>query len=301
MSSRSIVISDTARLNNYQNNLVVTNNEEEVRIPLEDIATILLDSTRSVITTSLLSKANEYGIGIITTDDKHLPSGILLPLNQHYSQLERVNSQISQTVPFKKQVWQKIIISKVTNQSICLSLLNQFEGAEHLLQMSSKVKSGDNTHIESLAARYYFQYLFGTDFSRRDDSELNKALNYGYSIIRSAIARELVVCGFVTSLGIHHCNQFNNFNLADDFIEPYRPLVDMWAFYNMRPDVVFSKYEKYRLVALLNHAIRHNNMNTSVYNSIRASIQSYVSSLNARDPSLLTLPELIRLKIHNYE
>lgn len=264
MSSRSIVISDTARLNNHQNNLVVTKDNEEVRIPLEDIATILLDSTRSVVTTSLLSKANEFGIGVITTDERHLPSGILLPLNQHYSQLERVNSQVTQSSPFKKQLWQKVVISKIANQSICLELSGQTDGAGHILGFASRVKSGDSTHMESLAARYYFQYLFGTDFSRRDETELNKALNYGYSILRSAIARELVVSGFVTSLGIHHCNQFNNFNLSDDFIEPYRPLVDLWAYYHMTSGVVFSKYEKYRLVALLNHSIQHSDKNTCV-------------------------------------
>ncbi len=301
MSYRSIVISNTARLNHRDNNLVVNQENEEVKIPLEDISTILIDNAQSTITTSLLSKVNQYGISVITTDDKHLPSGILLPLNQHYQSLERFNKQLNQTEPFKKRLWQKIIISKIKNQSLCLKYSNFERESNYLEKLSKNVESGDKTHLEGVAAKYYFNCLFGKEFKRDQDIVINAGLNYGYSIIRSSIARELVSYGLNPIIGINHCNQYNNFNLADDFIEPFRPLVDLWVNKNLKGKVSFESDDKYKLVELINYEIGYNDQITSVSNTIKETIKSYTTTLIRNNYKKLILPSLLDLDLYYYE
>lgn len=130
--------------------------------------------------------------------------------------------------PLQKRLWQQVVIQKIRNQALCLQLL-ELDGHEELLRMCKEVQSGDRTHVEAKAAAYYFRCMYGLGFSRGNDHIINSALNYGYAIIRGMIARSIICYGLEPSIGIFHHSELNNYNLADDMIEPFRPLVDLYV------------------------------------------------------------------------
>src|SRR5699024_9526067 len=222
MSYRHIVIRNPAKLSTANEQLVIKQ-EESFKIPLEDIVTITLEDPAITITNVLLSKCTEYHVELIICDRKRMPSGIVQPFHRHSSQKSVLEMQLSFSKPYKKRVWQKIVVRKIENQARCLDLMHMGDEAQKLYAISRSVESGDRTNREAYAAKLYFELLFGKGFSRRTDNIYNIALNYGYSIMRSLVARSLVRYGFTPSLGIFHDSQTNAFNLADDFIEVLRP------------------------------------------------------------------------------
>ena len=173
--------------------------------------------------------------------------------------------------------------------------------AEHLENLAQKVKSGDTENKEAIAAKGYFPTLFGKNFNREYDNIYNNCLNYGYSIIRGAIARSIVSYGYMPAIGIHHKSELNNYNLADDFIEPFRPIVDLWVKTNIQDNTEFDKYIRAELVNLLNADIFIQGKLQSVNNAINVMIASYTTAINANDYKKLELPEIIPIRIHSYE
>jgi len=250
MTYRHIVIRSGARLSTRNEQLVVKQ-EEKISIPLEDIATVTLEDPAITITHALLSKCTEYHVEIIVCDRKRMPSGILQPFHRHSRQQSVLEMQLGLHKPFKKRIWQKIVIKKIENQARCLELLHFGEEAEKLYAISRSVDSGDRTNREAYAAKLYFEQLFGLGFTRRIENIYNISLNYGYSIMRSLIARSLVRYGFTPSIGIFHDSQTNAFNLADDFIEVLRPFVDVVVRYNVRQDTEWSTTVRKHLFQIL--------------------------------------------------
>ena len=155
--------------------------------------------------------------------------------------------------------------------------------------------------MEAIAAKGYFSTLYGKGFNRNYDNIYNAALNYGYSIIRGAIARTIVSYGYMPSIGIHHKSELNNYNLADDFIEPFRPIVDLWVKLNINEEIEFDKYVRANLVNLLNVNVRIQGKLQSVNNAINIMIASYTTAINQKDYKKLELPEVLPLEIHCYE
>lgn len=182
---------------------------------------------------------------------------------------------------------------KIINQAQCLNFLNI--SCDDIRCLADKVETGDCTNKESYAARMYFKKLFG-DFKRNDDDSVNSALNYGYTIIRGAIARSVVKYGFIPSIGIHHCNELNNYNLADDFIEPFRALVDMWVAKNMIDQKTFTKDHRYSLVNILNYSILINRNKYSVLQAIDIMIASFSSCSKEQNSGNLLLPSIINIE-----
>lgn len=197
-------------------------------IPVEDIGVVVVDHFQVTLTHHLIHKLLENNVALITCNDQHLPTGLMLNLNGNTIQQERFEAQIGATVPLKKQMWAQTIETKIKNQAAVLKK----RGIKHdnMLYWSESVKSGDSENHESRAAAYYWQNLFADELLFTRDSEgmpPNNLLNYGYAILRAVTARSLVASGLLPTLGIHHHNRYNAYCLADDIMEPYRPYVDL--------------------------------------------------------------------------
>ena len=208
---------------------MVTNDDGENAFPLSDIDTVMIEDMRSTVSAYALSALAASRVAVFVCDEKHLPTAICLPIHSYCRPLAMLELQLDVSKPLKKQLWQSIVKRKIEGQAKALRLL-RLDGAEELETMAKSVASDDALNAEATAAAFYFKRLLG-GASRRDDSVFfNTCINYGYSIVRGLAARSLAVCGFETSLGLHHCNTLNAFNLADDVMEVFRPLVDVWVY-----------------------------------------------------------------------
>lgn len=301
MTWHSILIGKPARLSLRQKHLLIEQ-EDSIPVPLEDIAVIVIEAREVVLTAPLLSALAQNGITLLTCDEQFLPCGQWLPFAQYHRSLKILKQQMNMTVPQKKQLWQQIVKQKIHNQAWLLNHSGHDIAANRLNALACGVKSGDKDFHESQAAAVYFAVLFGKQFTRTQQNAINGSLNYGYSIMRSAIARALVQYGFLPALGIHHCSELNAFNLADDLIEPYRPLIDLFAYEhaNKLPENLDTTW-KSRLIGLLHHQISLDGKTYSVLAAIERTVQSFQAALMEREANLLKLPEILSLKVHDYE
>jgi CRISP-associated protein Cas1 len=228
MAWRGLHLTRPSRLSLADGQVVVDQDDGEVRIALEDVAWIVLDAPQSTITGNLLSACMSAGIALIATDETHTPSGVLLPFHRHFRQGEIAHRQAAIGAPVKKRLWQKIVRAKIENQAEALRQLGR-GGTLTLREMAKQVGSGDSGNVEARAAKYYWTQLW-PEF-RRDDGgdKRNKLLNYGYAVVRSGVARSLVAAGLLPAFGLKHASVTNAFNLADDIVEPFRPFVDRLA------------------------------------------------------------------------
>jgi CRISP-associated protein Cas1 len=229
MLKRTIYVGSAAELKTRHEQLVITNSEtgEVNQVPIEDMAVILFDHRDLTYSHSLMQKLLEQNVAVIYCDAKYHPAGMLLPLDGHHLQSERFRHQIEASLPLKKQLWGQTVKAKVRNQARLLELLGQ--NPEPLLRLQRLVKSGDPDNLEARAARFYWPIIFkqSPGFIRdRFGMPPNPLLNYGYAILRAAVARALSGSGLLPTLGIHHRNKYNAYCLADDIMEPYRPFVD---------------------------------------------------------------------------
>lgn len=210
--------------------LIVSENKEEIaRIALDIIEAVIVNAHGITYSNNVLVKLAEQKSPLVICNSSFLPTSILIPIEGNYSQASIMDSQIEASEPTKKRLWQQIIKSKLLQQSSVLEYLNKpYKG---LRELSKNVKSGDSENKEGEGARKYFLLLFGKDFIRdRDEKGINLLLNYGYIILRSCVARSIIASGLHPTLGLHHKNQYNPFRLADDLIEPFRPLIDMTVY-----------------------------------------------------------------------
>ena len=229
MIKRTIYFGNPAYLKTKNEQLVFENFEtgELKQVPIEDIGLIILDHQQITITQALIAKLLLNNTALITCDDTHHPTGLLLNLDGHSLQSQKFKFQIEATVPLKKQLWQQTVIAKIENQAALL----KFWHIENklILHYATNVKSGDSENNEAKVAAYYWKNIFPESFSFRRERfghPPNNLLNYGYAILRALVARSLVASGLLPTLGIHHRNQYNAYCLADDIMEPYRSYVD---------------------------------------------------------------------------
>lgn len=197
-------------------------------IPIEDIGVVILDHKQITITQALIAALLDNTVALITCNDKRMPTGMLLPLQGCTTQNERFRKQIEASLPLKKQLWQQTVKAKIENQATLLEKQTK-QIARNLRKMAAEVKSGDSDNYEAQAAVFYWRNIFPTipDFIRgQEEDPPNNLLNYGYAILRAVVARALVASGLLPVYGIFHHNKYNDYCLADDIMEPYRPFVD---------------------------------------------------------------------------
>lgn len=203
--------------------------EPSTTIPIEDIGIVVLDHGQITLTHGVVNALLANNAAIITCDSRHMPSGLLLPLEGNTVQSERFADQIAASLPLKKQLWQQTISQKIRNQAAALKTVRGAE-VRNMLAWASEVRSGDSDNLEGRAAAYYWPQLFADreGWTRGQEGPWpNALLNYGYAIVRAMVARALVASGLLPTLGIHHHNRYNAYCLADDIMEPYRPYVDL--------------------------------------------------------------------------
>lgn len=299
MAWRSVVITQPARLALKQRALEVEQKDGTIRVPLEDIAVLVIDQPQVSLTAQLLSACAASQIAVITVGADHHPNGVLLPHLPHSRALKVMRAQLAMSQPRRKRLWRHIVQRKIHNQAEVLDRLGHEAAARRLRRMASDVRSGDAGHHEAQAARIHFLQMFGDGFSRAQDRLHNAALNYGYSIIRSALARDLVAYGFLTAFGLHHKSEQNAFNLADDLLEPFRPIVDSHVLTVLPRDAEdheLTRDDKAGLVNLLHKDVaQYQNGNLLGRSTVLASVEAAVVSLSRRlddEEEGLTLPGL---------
>lgn len=199
--------------------------DDKITRPIEDIGCVVLENQMISITLPLLNELVKNNVAVILCDNKMMPTSMLQNLDANTTQAESLKFQLAVTDPMKKQVWKQIIESKIKNQAAVLALAGK--NKDILKPYYNNVKSGDSDNREGLAAKIYWNSLLGNSFKReREGCSPNSLLNYGYSILRAAVARALLGSGLLPNLGIFHKSRYNAFPLADDVMEPYRPFVD---------------------------------------------------------------------------
>jgi CRISPR-associated protein Cas1 len=293
------MISHPARLRREHFSLAIEQ-DETVTIPFEDIAVIVLNHRQITLTHPVLSACADYGISLYALGENHQPNGVFLPFLQHTRATRMLRFQLRASKPLVKQTWAAIVRKKIENQARCLRLIG-CHGHERLLAMQGEVRSGDMENLEGQAAAYYFPRLFGNGFFRGEEGWINAALNYGYAILRGAIARGLVAHGLHPSLGIFHASEQNAFNLADDLIEPFRPLVDLWVFQvthcagGEKDDLMPE--DKVALVGLLDKDVGMASGDMSVLSAIEYAVESLCRTFESGEAAL-DLPVLLGLGAH---
>jgi CRISPR-associated endonuclease Cas1 subtype II len=283
MSWRTVVISNNAKLD-YQIGYLVVRGAETTKIHLNEIGTLIIESTAVSMTSYLLSELIKNKVKVIFCDEKRNPASELLPCYGSHDTSAKIRKQIEWTKEEKALIWTEIVSEKIKQQALLLERYNKKESLM-LYRYMEEVEFGDVTNREGHAAKVYFNALFGKSFTRTDEIPTNAALNYGYSIILSIFNREIVASGYLTQIGLFHDNMFNQFNLASDLMEPFRPLVDEMVI-ELRPEK-FDKDEKHLMLGLLNKEVEISGKKEVLGNAIKIYCKSVFDALNDRDISLI--------------
>lgn len=296
MAYRNLMLTSPARVS-CKNAQLVVETDQIVSFPIEDLCSVLIESRQCSITTAALAALVQNGTTVYLCDEKHLPCGVALPFAQNCRQLEVARMQMEWTAPVKKRLWQQIVRRKIQNQAECLRLCGKTEQAASLEKRVELVTSGDKYNIEATAAAFYFKGLFGDGFTRGNEEDTrNAALNYGYAILRGCMARCLCSYGWIPWLGLHHDSTLNQFNLADDMMEPYRPMVDLFVAAQVAWDAVLDRGLKSQLYNLLNLDVQ---MKEKHYAAAYAMERQVQSLRRPQEPMLL--PRLLPARQHTYE
>lgn len=288
MSWRIVAVTSRAKLDYKMNYLVVRTADETKRININEISVLLIESTGVSLTTYLLSELIKSKICIILCDEKRLPQSTILPLYGSFDTSVKVRNQINWKTSSKESVWSEIVRAKIKGQSEVLKSVGELDKSHMLTKYAVEIEQNDRTNREGHAAKVYFNALFGMEFSRACDNAINAALNYGYSILLSAFAREIAVAGYITQIGIFHNNVHNQFNLACDFMEPFRPFVD-----NHIINMSFNKFEhdeKIEVIQILNKTVKIDGQMQYMIPAIRIFTRSLFDALSEDDISKIKLP-----------
>lgn len=283
MSWRTIVISKNAKLD-YKIGYLVVRGQDTTKIHLNEISTLIIESTAVSMTAYLLSELVKHKIKVVFCDEKRNPSSELLPYYGSHDTSIKVRKQIEWTKEDKATIWTEIVREKISKQAQFLESLRKQE-ADMLFSYIDELEFGDITNREGHAAKVYFNALFGKDFTRTEENPTNAALNYGYSIILSAFNREIVANGYITQIGLFHDNMFNQFNLASDLMEPFRPIVDNMVYY-LKPEK-FETEEKHIMLGIMNREVFISGKCEYVSNAIKLYTRSIFDALNDKDISLI--------------
>ena len=255
MLKRTLVFTNPVSLSLRNCQLVVHRKEQPeeppTTVPIEDIGTVVVESQRATLTIPLINALAESGVQVVFCNERNMPASLLLPFEGNSTQCETLRAQMDCGEVLKKQLWKQIVEAKIRNQAALLDKVGAEGNA--LRPYYSNVKSGDSDNREGAAARIYFQLLFGYDFVRnRNLDGIDSLLNYGYSILRAAVARAIVGSGLYPGIGMFHHHRSNAFPLADDLMEPYRPFVDEIVFnLNYQGCLVLNKEVKAQLIRVL--------------------------------------------------
>lgn len=260
MIKRIVEVSNPSYLHLKHKQLLIDQDHELVaQIPIEDIGALVLEHSAISITQPLIIECQKHHVAIIFCDEKHLPYSTILPIAEGNTLHQKIlKQQINISEPIRKRLWKQVIIQKINNQADTLKKFNKPHA--RLDKLATEVKSGDSTNCEGLAAQYYWKALFGASFIRDQNADgINAILNYGYSIIRAMVARNICAAGLHPAIGLFHHNQYNALCLADDLMEPLRPWVDNIAYklYQANSNITITIESKTLFLNLISHNVRY--------------------------------------------
>lgn len=295
MGWRVVAIEKPSRLGLKDNKLVIEQ-DEIVQVPLEDIDSLVIDGDGIVLTKNIITSLADFGVNVLLCDEKHLPCSVILSYSQASRGVKNAKAQINMLEPTRKQLWRKNIMQKIESQADVLQK-NGYKD-DDLRQLARTVRSGDVGNNESVAARLYFDRLLG-DATRRKPMWINSALNYGYAIIRSLIAREVASRGLITELGINHRSELNQFNLVDDLIECYRPIIDDYVLREALPGHILDEDEKltqndrHMLIDILNKYCIICNKKFEIKKSVCEVVDSFIKAICDNNANEFELPQIL--------
>lgn len=277
MSFRTVVITRQSKISYKNRFLVVKQENDEKYIHLSEIDTIIVDSISVSISAYLLKELADNKINIIFCDEKHNPFGEIVPYYSKHNTSKMIKEQIKWKAIDKDKLWSEIVKNKIMNQAL---LLKKIKSDKYKLVLSyiDEVVDGDKTNREGHAAKVYFNALYGNNFVRNTDDQINAALNYGYAILLSTINKEIINNGYLTQLGIHHKNEFNEFNLTCDLMEPFRIVIDNFVYYNQ--DRKLDTEYKLDIVNILNSTFKYQGKNYTLKDIIKIYVKNSLDSIN---------------------
>lgn len=301
MTWRIVHVNQSEKMHLKLDNLVVKKHGEEFVIPLSDISMIVAEGGDTIVTLRLLSALSKYNIALIVCDNEHLPTGIFHSQNGHFRAYKKLQNQIGWTQDQKDKMWQIVTYFKINNQQDVLSMFEKnIEAIQLLADYKDHVELGDRTNREGHAAKVYFNELFGKQFTRVTQQEtdvINAGLNYGYTIMRAQMARIVSGYGLNGLLGIFHKNEYNQFNLVDDLMEPFRQIVDVWVYQNLR-NQEYLKYEyRLQLTNLLNAKIKYGKEVCTVTGAMDKYVKGFIKCIDEKETSKFFCPIVSSIEV----
>jgi hypothetical protein len=287
MAFRTVSINHRCKLSYSLNYMIVRKVDDEKRIFLDDIRLLIINSLEVTITTALISELSKRKIKLILCNEKCNPECEMVSYQNNYYSYRKIKEQIDFPLERQQNLWTLIVKSKINNQKRVLDEMNKSEASLILENYINELEFNDASNREGHAAKVYFNALFEIGFNRRDDNPKNKYLNYGYSILLSSINRAIKSYGYLTELGIHHIGESNPFNLACDFIEPLRPLVDILVADNRLTDSNFKEI----CIQLLSKHVIFNEKEYFLDNAIDLYVESLLSYLKTGNKSKIKFIE----------
>lgn len=224
---RTIVLSRGMHVALRMSQLVLRVDSTEHQVPIEDLGVVIVEHGQTTVTAAAMRELARHGVVVMFCDETHHPISLQLPIVGHSEFTQRARQQLESSVPLKKQLWKQVVVAKLGNQAQLLQSRGHVDASRKLMRWAREVKSGDAENREAIAAQHYWRHLFSSDYRRqREGGAPNPQLNYGYAVLRAAVARAVVASGLLGVVGLHHRNKYNPFCLADDLMEPFRPFVD---------------------------------------------------------------------------
>lgn len=277
MGWRTIVVNTHSKLSYKNNHLIFKDASRTELIHLSEVDILLLETTDIVLSTMLIKRLVDENILVIFCDDKRLPTAYLMPYYGRHDSSLQLSRQIAWNEDVKAEIWTTIIAQKILNQAFYLGSCGFLEKSQSVIDLYHGLDLFDPSNREGHAARIYFNTLFGNDFNREQDSDVNAALDYGYTLILSMFAREIVLSGCMTQFGLKHANQFNQFNLASDIMEPFRPIIDRIVYENRNSSFIKIKRE---LFTIFSDTFNYNGKDMYLSNIISDYTKKVIQALN---------------------
>ncbi|BCK43717.1 TPA: type II CRISPR-associated endonuclease Cas1 [Streptococcus suis] len=277
MGWRTVIVNTHSKLSYKNNHLIFKDATRTEMIHLSEVDILLLETTDIVLSTMLIKRLVDENILVIFCDDKRLPTAHLMPYYARHDSSLQLSKQIDWEEAVKAEVWTHIISQKILNQSIYLSACGFIEKSQSVMNLYHSLELFDPSNREGHSARIYFNTLFGNDFNRELDNDINASLDYGYTLLLSMFAREVVLSGCMTQLGLKHVNQFNQFNLASDIMEPFRPIIDQIVYENRNHSFVKIKRE---LFTIFSDTFQYNNKEMYLTNIVSDYTKKVIKALN---------------------
>lgn len=290
MGFRTVVVNSRSKLECRLNFLIVRG-ETEKRIYINEINTLIVQSTAVSLTAALLSELVRNNVKVVFCDEKCNPSSELLPYYGSHNTSKRIKIQTGWTQEIKDEVWKVLIAKKITSQSELLKKRGFETESIMLEEYAADVTPGDKTNREGHAAKVYFNCILPEGVTRRGGGFINGCLNYGYAVLLSAINREIVASGYMTQIGVWHDNEFNEFNLGSDMIEPLRTIIDETALTIEPGDATF----KHTMAGALNYEVTFADKKTTLDVAVRQYVKSVLYALEVNDPDEVTFPEDVKI------